>query len=84
MDPPIPSKVEIDSSRDYDVVEKWEIQRMQQNKDFVVTRKLVTILRPPPYFLHSLAKKTDEGKYRLFISMLKQLSINVLFIEALV
>ncbi|XP_049368219.1 uncharacterized protein LOC125833118 [Solanum verrucosum] len=38
---------------------------------------------PPPHFPQRLVKKIEEGKYRRFISMLKQLSINVPLIEAL-
>uniref|UniRef100_M1DPF1 Integrase core domain containing protein n=1 Tax=Solanum tuberosum TaxID=4113 RepID=M1DPF1_SOLTU len=38
---------------------------------------------PPPPFPQRLKKKTEESKYRRFISMLKQLSINVPLIEAL-
>ena len=39
--------------------------------------------RPPPPFLQRLVKKTDHGKYRRFITMLKHLSINVPLVEAL-
>ena len=39
--------------------------------------------RPPPPFPQRLVKKTEDGKYRRFITMLKQLSINVPFVEAL-
>ncbi|KAK4737470.1 hypothetical protein R3W88_001167 [Solanum pinnatisectum] len=39
--------------------------------------------RPPPPFPQRLVKKTEEGKYRRFISMLKQLSVNVPLREAL-
>ncbi|KAK4717946.1 hypothetical protein R3W88_016284 [Solanum pinnatisectum] len=39
--------------------------------------------RPPPPFPQRLVKKTEEGKYRRFISMVKQFSIKVLLIEAL-
>ena len=39
--------------------------------------------RPPPPFPHRLLKKTEDGKYRRFITMLKQLSINIPLVEAL-
>ncbi|KAK4706570.1 hypothetical protein R3W88_033869 [Solanum pinnatisectum] len=69
IDPPMPSGVEIENSKDNDVVE--------------VTQKVVPIPRPPSPFPQRLVKKTKEGKYHMFISMLKQLSINVPLIEAL-
>ncbi|KAK4708636.1 hypothetical protein R3W88_029561 [Solanum pinnatisectum] len=48
-----------------------------------VSQKVVPIPRPPPPFPQRLVKKTEERKYRRFISMLKQLSINVPLIETL-
>ena len=39
--------------------------------------------RPPPPFPQRFVKKTEDGKYQHFITMLKQLSINVPLIEAL-
>ena len=39
--------------------------------------------RPPPPFPRRLVKKTEDGKYRCFIAMLKQLTINVPLVEAL-
>ncbi|XP_049345501.1 uncharacterized protein LOC125810030 [Solanum verrucosum] len=39
--------------------------------------------RPPPPFAQRLVKKIEEGRYRRFISMLTQLSINVPLIEEL-
>ena len=39
--------------------------------------------RPPPPFLQRLVKKTEDGKYRRFITMLKQHSINVPLVKAL-
>ena len=39
--------------------------------------------RPPPLFPQRLMKKTEDGEYRHFITMLKQLSINVPLVEAL-
>ncbi|KAK4706282.1 hypothetical protein R3W88_034166 [Solanum pinnatisectum] len=48
-----------------------------------ITQKLVPIPRPLPPFPQRLVKRTKESKYRRFISMLKQFSINVPLIEAL-
>ena len=38
---------------------------------------------PPPPFPQRLVKKIEDGKYRRFITMLKQLSINVPLVETL-
>ena len=48
-----------------------------------VSQKFVPIPRPPPPFSPRLVKKTKDGKYQCFITMLKQLSINVTLIDAL-
>ena len=45
--------------------------------------KVIPKPRPPPPFPQRLVKKTEDGKYRRFITMLKQLSINVPLVEAL-
>ena len=39
--------------------------------------------RPPPPSHQRLVKKTEDGKYRRFITMLRHLSINVPLVEAL-
>ena len=39
--------------------------------------------RPPPPFPQRLVKKTEDGKYWRFITMLKHLSINVPLVDAL-
>ena len=44
---------------------------------------MVSIPRPPPLFPQRLVKKIEDGKYQRFITMLKQLFINVPLIEAL-
>lgn len=54
------------------------------NKEVELSQKVVPIPRPPPLFPQRLVKKMEDGKHRQFITMLKQLSINVLLIEALV
>ena len=52
-------------------------------KDAEVPIKVIPMPRPPPPFPQRLVKKTEDGKYRRFITMLKQLSINVPLVEAL-
>ena len=52
-------------------------------KDAEVPIKVIPMPRPPPHFPQRLVKKTEEGKYRRFITMLKQFSINVPLVEAL-
>ena len=52
-------------------------------KDAEVPIKVIPMTRPPPPFPQRLVKKSEDGKYRRFITMLKQLSINVPLVEAL-
>ena len=52
-------------------------------KDVEVPIKVIPMPRPPPSFPHRLVKKTEDGKYRRFITMLKLLSINVPLVKAL-
>ncbi|XP_069146031.1 uncharacterized protein [Solanum lycopersicum] len=52
-------------------------------KDAEVPKKVTPMHRPPPPFPQRLLKKTENGKYRHFITMLKQQSINVPLVEAL-
>ncbi|XP_069145880.1 uncharacterized protein [Solanum lycopersicum] len=52
-------------------------------KDAEVTMKVVPMPKPPQPFPQRLVKKTEDGKYRCFITMLKQLSINVTLVESL-
>ncbi|XP_069145913.1 uncharacterized protein [Solanum lycopersicum] len=51
--------------------------------DAEVPLKGIPMPRPPPPFPQRLVKKTEDGKYRHFITMLKQISINVPLVEAL-
>ena len=46
------------------------------------TRVILMPTLPPP-FTQRLVKKTEDGKHRRFITILKQLSINVPLVEAL-
>ncbi|XP_049359237.1 uncharacterized protein LOC125823925 [Solanum verrucosum] len=83
IDPRMLSGVEVQVSRDDDVIEVHEEPENAIEKEAEITQKVVPMPRPPPPFPQKLVKKTEEGKYRKFISMLKQLSINVPLIEAL-
>ncbi|XP_049364346.1 uncharacterized protein LOC125829127 [Solanum verrucosum] len=44
---------------------------------------LQQIPRPPPHFPQRLKKKAEDGKFTKFITMLKQLSVNIPLVEAL-
>ena len=52
-------------------------------KDVEVPKKITPMPRPSPPFPQRLLKKTENGKYQRFITMLKQFSINVPLVEAL-
>ncbi|XP_049349787.1 uncharacterized protein LOC125814378 [Solanum verrucosum] len=67
----------------YDEIEVTGESKKTTDKEAEVTQKVVPMPRPPPPFPQRLVKKTEEGKYHRFITMLKQLSINVPLIEAL-
>ncbi|KAK4713604.1 hypothetical protein R3W88_019511 [Solanum pinnatisectum] len=83
IDPPMPSGVETDVIKDDDMVMVTRESENATEKEEEVTQKVVPIPRPSPPFPQRLVKKTKESKYRRFISMLKQLSINLPLIEAL-
>ena len=51
--------------------------------DAEMPKKVIPIPTPPPPFPQRLVKNTEDGKYQCFITMLKHLSINVPFVEAL-
>ena len=55
----------------------------KSGKEAEIPQKVTNIPRPPPPFPQRLLKKTEDGKYWFYISMLKQLSINVPLREAL-
>ena len=52
-------------------------------KDAEVPIKVIPMPRLPPSFSQRLVKKTEVGQYWRFITMLKQLSMNVPLVEAL-
>ena len=71
MDLPMPTKVEIVVERD-----QYEIEVTQETKDATqqeawVTQEVVLIPRPLSPLPQRLVKKTEERKYRRFITMLK-------------
>ena len=76
IDPPMPSTEE-------NVVKGSSEAEGSNAKDAEVPIKVIPMPRPPPPFPQRLVKKTEDGKYRCFITMLKQLSINVPLVEAL-
>ncbi|XP_069147160.1 uncharacterized protein [Solanum lycopersicum] len=83
IDPPMLSneeKVTKDSDKVVDV--DGELEDYTE-KDSEVPKKVTPMPRPPTPFPQRLVKKTEDGKYRRFITMLKQLYINVPLIEAL-
>ncbi|XP_049360407.1 uncharacterized protein LOC125825106 [Solanum verrucosum] len=79
----MPSEVERVVETNVDDTDLTEIPKDDTKKEAEFTQKVVPMARPPPPFPKRLVKKTEEGKCRWFIVMLKQLSINVSFIEAL-
>ncbi|KAK4737817.1 hypothetical protein R3W88_001514 [Solanum pinnatisectum] len=68
---------------DGDEIEVTEETKNAKEKEAEIAQKVVSMPRPPPPFPQRLVQKAEEGKYRRFIAMLKQLSINVPLIEAL-
>ena len=83
IDPPMPSNEE-KVRKDNDNVVKGSGEAEESNgKDAEVPIKVIPMPRPEPTFPQRLVKKTEDGKYRRFITMLKHLSINVPLVEAL-
>ena len=83
IDPPMPSN-ENEVTKDTDKVVNVDAN-LEDNiaEDAEVPKKVTPMPRSPPPFPQRLVKKTEDGKYRCFIIMLKQLSINVPLVEAL-
>ena len=82
IDPPMPSNEEKVIKDNDKVVEVSGEVEDNTGKDAEVPTKETSMPRPP-LFPQRLVKKTEDGKYRRFITMLKQLSINVPLVEAL-
>ena len=64
IDPPMPSIEE-------NVVKGSSEAEGSSRKDSEVPIKVIPMPRPPPPFPQRLVKKTEDGKYRRFITMLK-------------
>ena len=83
IDPPMPSNEENVRKDDDKVVKGSGEAKESTVKDAEVPMKVIPMPIPPPPFPNRLVKKTEYGKYRPFITKLKQLSINVPLVEAL-
>ena len=82
-DPPMSFGLENVIRGDDEVVEVNGNLGSKTVKEVEVPQKVTPMPRPRPLFPQSLVKKTEDGKYWCFMAMLKQLSINIPFIEAL-
>ncbi|TMW97799.1 hypothetical protein EJD97_004963 [Solanum chilense] len=77
IDPPIPSSAEYEVGKDNQVV-KYNGELVDKvAKEAEIPQKVIPVPRPPLPFPQRWVKKTQDGKYRYFITMLKQFSINV-------
>ena len=83
IDPPMPSNEEKVRKDDDKLVKGSGKEEQSTGKDAEVPMKVTPMPRTPPTFPQRLVKKTEDGKYWHFITMLKQLSINVPLVEAL-
>ena len=83
IDPPMPSKEEKVIKDNDKVVEVSGEVEDNTGKDVVVPKKVTLMPRPPSPFPQRLVKKTEDGKDRRFITMIKKLSINFPLVEAL-
>ena len=77
IDPPMPFDVENVVRGDDEIVEVSGELEDKTGKEVEIPQKVTPMPRPPPPFLHRLVKKTKDGKYQHFVTMLKQFSINV-------
>ena len=83
IDPPMPSTEE-NVRKDNDNVVKGSGEAEGSNgKDAEIPINVIPMPRTPPTFPQKLVKRTEDGKYQHFITLLKQLSINVPLVEAL-
>ena len=81
--PPMSSNEEKVRKDDDKVVKGSGEAEERTGKDAEVPTKVILMPRPPPPFPQRLVKKTEDGKYRRFITMLKELYINVPLVETL-
>ena len=71
IDPPMPSNEENVRKNDDKVVKSSGEDEESNGKDAEVHMKVIPMPRTPPPFPQRLVKKTEDGKYRRFITMLK-------------
>lgn len=83
IDPPMPPVAKGDKRKGKEVVEASGELVDKTAKEAEMSQKVVPVPSPPPPFTLRLVKKTEDGKYMQFITLLKQLSINVPLIEGL-
>ncbi|XP_049378056.1 uncharacterized protein LOC125842788 [Solanum stenotomum] len=83
IDSPMPSDVEKVAENDDDENEVTGESKNATEKEGEITQKVIPMQRTPPHFPQRLVQKTEEGKYRRFITILKPFSINVPLIESL-
>ena len=69
IDPPMPSNVEKVTKDNDKVVEVNGEVEDNTTKDVEVPTNVIPMPRPPPPFPQRLVKKTEDGKYRRFITM---------------
>lgn len=82
IDPPILYVVESNTRKNDDVVEVSLECESATMKEVAITQKVFRLPRLPLSFPQRLVKKCEEGNCCSFISMIKQISINVPLIEA--
>jgi len=83
IDPPMSSTKE-NLRKDNDNVVKGSGELPESNgKEAEVPMMVIPMPRLPPPLHQRLVKKTEDGKYRRLITMLKKLFINVPLVEAL-
>lgn len=83
IDPPMPSKEEKVIKDNNKAVEGSGEVEDNTRKDVEVPIKVIPMPRQPPPFPQRLVKKTEDGKYWCFITILKQLFINVPLVESI-
>ncbi|TMW82755.1 hypothetical protein EJD97_005032, partial [Solanum chilense] len=83
IDPPMPYNEEKVRKDDDKVVRGSGEAEESTRKDVEVLMKVIPMPTTPPPFPQRLVKKTEDGKYRRFLTMQKQLFIKVPLVEAL-
>ena len=81
--PPMPSNEKKVRKDDDKVVKSSGEAEESTGKDAEVPMKVIPMPRPPHPFPQRLVKKTEDGKYRRFITLSKKLSINIPLVETL-